>query len=108
MKYLKDFWVYRVYILHSHDVSYVLNAAFKDVLVQPDPEGRRGKWIATMLEYDLEIKPTKLIKGKGLAQLMVESKFHVLDINIIIVVSDEEMDDSTPQGSYIFISSPWY
>lgn len=32
-----------------------------------------------MLEYDLEIKPTKLIKGQGLAQLIEESNFHVLD-----------------------------
>jgi len=40
------------------------------VLVQTDSEGRRGKWIAAMLEYDLEIKPINLIKGQGLARLM--------------------------------------
>eukprot|EP00253_Pinus_taeda_P007734 PITA_07734 len=57
---LKEF---RVYILHSHVLAYVLNAAVKDVLVQADPEGRRGKWIAALLEYDIEIKPTKLVKG---------------------------------------------
>jgi hypothetical protein len=33
-------------------------------------DGKRGKWIATILEYDIEIKPTKLIKGQGLAKLM--------------------------------------
>ena len=37
VKALKDF---RVYILHSHILAYVPNAAVKDVLVQTDPEGR--------------------------------------------------------------------
>ena len=40
-------------------------------------------WIAVILEYDLEIKPTKLIKGQGLARLMAESNFEALDINMI-------------------------
>ena len=69
IKALKDF---RVYILHSHTIAYVPNVAVKDVLVQTDSEGRRGKWIAAMLECDLEIKPTKLIKGKGLEKLMAQ------------------------------------
>jgi len=56
VKALKDF---RVYILHSHILAYVPNTAVKDVLIQTDLEGRRGKWIAALLEYDVEIKPTK-------------------------------------------------
>ena len=36
-----------------------------------------------ILEYDLEIKPTKLIKGHGLAQLMAESNLQALDINMV-------------------------
>ena len=40
VKELKDF---RVYILHSHILAYVPNAVVKDVLVQTDLEGRRGK-----------------------------------------------------------------
>jgi len=67
VKALKDFWVY---ILHSHILAYVPNTAVKYVLVQTDPEGRRGKWIAALLEYDVEIKPTKLVKGQGLVKLM--------------------------------------
>jgi hypothetical protein len=60
VKSLKEF---RIYILHSHVVSYVPSNAVKDILAQYDPEGRRGKWIAIFLEYNLEINPTKLIKG---------------------------------------------
>ena len=60
----------RVYVLHSHVIAYVPNAVVKDILTQPDRDGRRGKWIDYLLEYDLEIKPTKLVKGNGLVQLM--------------------------------------
>jgi len=49
--------------LYSHIVAYVPNVVVKDILTQDGPDGKRGKWIAATLEYDLEIKPTKLIKG---------------------------------------------
>lgn len=91
MKAVKYF---RVYILRSHILAYVPNVAVKDVLVQIDPEGRQGKWIAALLEYDLEIKPIKLIKGKGLEKLMVESNLHALDINLITTMSEEDENSS--------------
>ena len=52
---LKDFWVY---ILHSHIIAHVPTSAVKDILTQPNPNGRRGKWIVVLLEYDLDINPT--------------------------------------------------
>ena len=84
-----------MYILHSHILAYVPNAAIKDVLVQTDPEGRRGKWIAALLEYDVEIRPTKLVKGQGLAKLMAESNLRLLDINLIAALSDENDESSS-------------
>jgi hypothetical protein len=51
-----------MYVLHSHILAYVPNSVVKDILTQTDLEGRRGKSIAALLEYDVEIKPTKLIK----------------------------------------------
>ena len=78
VKAIKDF---RVYILQSHITSYVPNSVVKDILTQDGPDGRRGKWIATILEYDIEIKPTKLIKGQGLARLTARSNCNALDIN---------------------------
>jgi hypothetical protein len=47
VKSIKDF---RVYILHSHTIAYVLNAVVKDILTQDNPDGRRGKWISVILE----------------------------------------------------------
>eukprot|EP00253_Pinus_taeda_P028554 PITA_28554 len=60
-------------------------------------EGKIGKWIASILEYDIEIKPTKLIKG--LAKLMSETNFQVLDINQL----DNEPELATPQISETFL-----
>ena len=80
VKSLKSF---RVYIMHSKVIAYVPNIAVKYVLVQPNTEGKRGRWIAKILEFDLEIKPTKLIKDQGLARLLVESNCKVLDVNLI-------------------------
>jgi len=71
VKAIKDF---RVYILYSHIVAYVPNCVVKDILTHEDPDRKRGKWIVTILEYDIEIKHTNLIKGQGLAKLMAESK----------------------------------
>ena len=77
-----------VYILHSHTIAYVPNIVVKDILSQ-DPDGKRGKWIVVILEYDLEIKPTKLIKGQGLAQLMAESNLQALDINMVDALDEQ-------------------
>ena len=101
VKALQDF---RVYILHSHIIAFVPNSVVKDILTQ-DPDGKRGKWIVVILKYDLEIKPTKLIKGQGLARLMDESNFEVLDINMINALDDQE-EVSTPIVENHFMNSP--
>ena len=74
---LKEF---RVYILHSHIIAHVPSASIKEVLIQLDPDRRRAKWIAIMLEYDIEIKHTRLIKGKGLEKLMAQSNYDALEL----------------------------
>ena len=102
VKAIKDFIVY---ILHSHTIAYVPNVVVKDILTQDNPDGRRGKMIAVILEYDIEIKPTKLIKGQGLAKLMVESNFHALDINFFAAV-DEQEEQTTTNVKELFLKSP--
>jgi ribonuclease HI len=102
VKAIQDF---RVYILHSHTIAYVPNAVVKDILTHDNPDGRRGKWIAVILEYDIEIKPTKLIKGQGLAKLMAESNFQALDINFLDVAY-EQGEMVTPNVREVFLNSP--
>ena len=104
VKELKDF---RFYILHSHIIAFVLSDVVKYILAQIDLDWKRGKWIVVILEYDIEIRPTNLIKGQGLAKIMVESNFHALDINFIVAL-DEHEELVTPQVSEAFATSPWY
>jgi hypothetical protein len=105
VKALKEF---RTYILHSHVIACVPSSSVKDILTQPDPEGRRGKWIAAMLEYDLEIKPTKLVKGQGLAKLMAQSDCDVVGMNFIVDLSECPQEEKVVQVPQQFIDSPWY
>ena len=104
VKAIKDF---KVYIMYSHIIAFVPNSVVKGILTQNGPEGKRGKWITTILEYDIEINPIKLIKGQGLAKFMVESNCQALDINFIGALDDQE-EMETPQISEPFIVSPWY
>jgi hypothetical protein len=103
---VKALKAFRIYVLHSKITAYVPSASVKDILIQPDIDGRRGKWIAKILEFDLEIKPTKLIKGQGLAKLLVESNYKALEINCI-----NEQAESSSSNSQITIplaACPWY
>jgi hypothetical protein len=68
-------------VLHSKIIAYVPTSSVKDILVQSDSDGKRGWWLAKIQEFDLEIKPTRLVKGQGLANLLAESNFRALSIN---------------------------
>jgi len=105
VKALKEF---RVYILHSHSIVFVPSAAIKDILTQLEPDGRRAKWIATLLEYDIEIKPTKLVKGQGLAKLMAQSNHEALGINFFESCIDTSAQQEEEQVHPDFLASPWY
>ena len=49
---VKELKSFKVYILHSKIIDYVPNISMKDILMKPDSEGKRGKWIAKILEKD--------------------------------------------------------
>jgi hypothetical protein len=80
---VKSLKAFRVYILHSKVIAFVPSSSVKDVLVQPDIDGKRSKWIARLIEFDVEIKPAKLVKGQGLAKLLAEVNCRLLDINLM-------------------------
>ena len=85
IKSLKSF---RIYILHTKVISYVPLDFVKDVLTHPNIDGNRAKWIAKMVEFDIEVKPTKLVKGQGLANLMAEENCDLIGMNFIGISSE--------------------
>ena len=84
---IKSLRAFRIYILHSKIIAYVPSAAIKDVLTQLDADGRRAKWIAKLIEFNIELKPTKLVRGQGLAKLLAEENCSSLDIDSLCTIS---------------------
>ena len=77
VKSLKHF---RTYIGYSKVIGYVPHGAVKDILSQQDCLGIRGTWVSKIQEDDLEIKPTKLIKGQGLAKMLTQTNEKAIDM----------------------------
>ena len=111
---VKALKAFKAYVIHSKIIAYVPTSFIKDILVEPDIDRRRGRWLAKIQEFDLEVKPTKLVKGQGLAKLLAESNFRTLGINHLQAYEEipdiEEFDDQIPitQIQEKFSSSSWY
>ena len=105
IKALKDF---KVYILHSQTIPYVPSIEINDISTQRDPKGRRYKWIVILLEYDLEIKPTKLVKGQGLAKLMTQSNVNFMEINFLDANTGARIGNNEKDICIDYVASPWY
>ena len=58
--------------MHAQIIACVSSFVVREILVQADIDGKRSKWVTKVFEFDLEINPTKLIKGQGLAKLLAE------------------------------------
>lgn len=61
-----------------------------------------------MLEYDFETKPTKLVKGQGLAKLMTQPNFDCLNINFVVENLDTIEDEELILVEEKFTTSDWY
>ena len=65
---------FRPYILKNRTKVIVPHPVVRSLFVQKELGERRGNWVTTLQEYDLEFKPTSIVKGKGLCKLMAEGK----------------------------------
>jgi hypothetical protein len=81
---------FKFYVFHSRFIAYVPSVAVKEIRIQPDIDKKRSKWISKILEFDLEIKPTKLVKGQGLAKMLAESNCSALGVNFIHSCSENQ------------------
>ena len=87
------------------------NAAVKDVLTHPDSEGKRGKWIAKIMDYDVDIRPTKLVNGQGLAKLLAESNYQYLGLHLMAEEPAHEENQAKLEKEKImdfYSASTWY
>jgi hypothetical protein len=92
-------------------MAFVPSSSVKEILVQSDSEGKRGRWIVKLLEYDLHINPTNLIKGKGLAKLILKSNCKVIKLHEIFTQSYAPIIQPGQDNLQVFEKysySPWY
>eukprot|EP00253_Pinus_taeda_P009404 PITA_09404 len=85
---IKSLKAFRIYILHSKIIAYVPSAAIKDILIRPDADGRGARWIAKLIEFNIELNPTKIVRGQGLARLLTEENCGAMDVNLICLNSE--------------------
>lgn len=65
---------FKYYILHSHSMLFVLDTVVKSILTQQEVGlNNRATWVTKIQEYDLDIRPTKLVRGQGLCKLIAEN-----------------------------------
>lgn len=114
--HIKSLKAFRVYILHSMIIANEPSPAIKYVLTQPNADGRRAKWIAKLIEFNIELKPTKLVRGQGLAKLLAEENCRSLDIDFLCTIAEngqtEEEGATEPEKNQTLAenlaSCAWY
>ena len=80
-------------------------------MTQLDNEGKRGKWIAKIMEYDVKIRPTKLVKGQGLAKLLADSNCQALGLDLKAEQPTQEEIQAEQEKEKImdhYAESTWY
>ena len=70
IKAIEDF---KPYIIHTHTIAYVPLALVKAMLGQAEPSGKWARWLTKIREFDVDIKLVKIMQGKGLCRMIVES-----------------------------------
>ena len=62
---------YRPFLLKAHTKVIVPFSAVRQLLIQRELVEKRANWVTTLQEYDLEIKPAKIVRGQGFCRLLV-------------------------------------
>jgi hypothetical protein len=65
---------FRSYILKNHTKVIVPHPTVRSLFTQQEMGERRGNWMVVIQEFDLDIKPTKIVRGQGLCKLAAESQ----------------------------------
>lgn len=83
---------FRSYILNTLVKYYVPHLLVKMTLNQTLREGRWANWLAKLQEYDIEVRPLKVVKGQGLCKLIVGIDDVNLSPQAINVAQDYQND----------------
>ena len=94
-KAVKYFHLYR---LKSRTKVIVHFPTVRNLFLQKDLGEKRAPWMTALQEYDLEIKPSRVVKGQGLCKLVYEIA-HFPNSNSKTII------DETLLKRHLFLSS---
>eukprot|EP00253_Pinus_taeda_P018495 PITA_18495 len=88
---------YRPFLLKAHTKVIVPLSAIRQLLIQRELGEKRANWVTTLQEYDLEIKPAKIVRGQGFCRLLAGASNipesgdtdHIEEINQISITDFE-------------------
>lgn len=63
---------FRHYILRSRVIAIVFDSTVKSLLAQHELGEKRGNWVSTLQEYDLTIRPMKIVRRQGLTKTLAQ------------------------------------
>ncbi|XP_059075179.1 uncharacterized protein LOC131875162 [Cryptomeria japonica] len=69
VKFLKKF---RHFIAYNKTTMYVTHPSVGEYIMEGDIIEKRENWITKILEYDIDVRPTKVIHGKGLCEYIAQ------------------------------------
>ena len=74
-------------------------SAVRQLLIQKEMGEKREKWATAMQEYDIEIRPTKIIRGKGIYRLLSRASNISDDEESVntVHIAEVSMNDSESQ-----------
>eukprot|EP00253_Pinus_taeda_P013897 PITA_13897 len=61
---------YRPFLLKAHTKVIVPFSSVRKLLIQRELGEKRANWVTSLQEYDLEIKPAKIVRGQGFCRLL--------------------------------------
>eukprot|EP00253_Pinus_taeda_P027681 PITA_27681 len=61
---------YRPFLLKTHTKVIVPFPAVRQLLIQKELGEKRANWATVLQEYDLEIRPTKIVRGQGFCRIL--------------------------------------
>ena len=61
---------FRPFLLKTHTKIIVPFLAVRNLLVQKDVGEKRANWVTALQEYDIEIKPTNIVRGQGFYKML--------------------------------------
>lgn len=100
---VKEIKQFRFYIINSRVIALFPDTIVNSILTQEEFKTKRGNWVAKIQEHDMEIKPTKLVCGKGLCQLIIDNKS-----SDEVVLENEGMMNDLPKVLFVSTIDEWY